>query len=214
MALLGRTRSTPAHGVGDITVTPHRRVLMVLVCPSRPSRRYVVGSALGAVGAGGVAACSTSGKPARSPSVTGSTPPSSPLGASTSSPSPKTTPPPQLPRGGRTIFPAHRLFGWCGAPGAPALGQLGVGDLNTEMDKMIAVAPRWGDGRAVLPVAELIATVVQGAPGHDGLFRTRIDDRVISTWLAAARKRKALCCSTSNQAVPGSSMKPRSTRSG
>lgn len=60
------------------------------------------------------------------------------------------------------------------------------------MDKMIAAAPQWGDGRTVLPVAELIATVVQGAPGRDGLFRTRMDDSVISTWLRAARKREAL----------------------
>ena len=60
------------------------------------------------------------------------------------------------------------------------------------MDTMIAAAAPWGDGRSVLPVAELIATVVQGSPGRDGLFRTRMDDRVISTWLAAARQRKAL----------------------
>ena len=57
---------------------------------------------------------------------------------------------------------------------------------------MIAAAAQWGDGRSVLPVAELIATVVQGSPGRDGLFRTRMDDSVISTWLAAARQQKAL----------------------
>ncbi len=157
-----------------------------------PSRRRVVGSALGVFAAGGVAACSTSGKPGDSRSTTASTSPSSPVGVSTPTPTPSTTRLPQLPRGGRTIFPAHRLFGWCGAPGAPALGQLGIGDLNTEMDKMIAAMPQWGDGRTVLPVAELIATVVQGAPGRDGLFRTRMNDSVINTWLTAARERKAL----------------------
>src|SRR5687768_12011834 len=30
----------------------------------------------------------------------------------------------QLPRGGREIFPEHRLVGFCGTPGAPALGRL------------------------------------------------------------------------------------------
>ena len=178
--------------MGVVDYARPERVLIVLMRPFVPSRRHVMGSALGVFAAGGLAACSTSEKPGRSTSATPSTSRSSSPGASTSSPTPRTAPPLQLPRGGRTIFPAHRLFGWCGAPDAPALGQLGIGDLDTEMDKMIAAAPRWGDGRGVLPVAELIATVVQSAPGRDGLFRTRMDDSVISTWLAAARKRKAL----------------------
>lgn len=98
----------------------------------------------------------------------------------------------QLPGGGRTIFPSRFLFGWCGSPGAPALGRLGVGDLDVQLDRMMSARPGWSDGRTILPVVELIATVVQGAPGRDGLFRTRVSDEVIGTWLAAARKRGAL----------------------
>ncbi|MBO1330385.1 hypothetical protein [Streptomyces sp. VRA16 Mangrove soil] len=34
---------------------------------------------------------------------------------------------PELPRGGRRVFPEHRLVGYCGLPGAAALGRLGTG---------------------------------------------------------------------------------------
>ena len=37
---------------------------------------------------------------------------------------PSASPALELPRGGRTIFPDHRLVGFCGTPGAPALGPL------------------------------------------------------------------------------------------
>lgn len=171
---------------------------MVGMASRVPSRRLVIGASLGAVG---VAACggpSTGTDPttaSRSGAGTSgnATSGTATSGKSTSDPATSTPPPlPELPGGGRTIFPANRLFGWCGAPGAPALGQLGIGDLSTEMDAMLKTSPQWGDGRKVLPVAELIATVVQGSPGRDGLFRARVDDTVIQTWLTAARKRKAL----------------------
>lgn len=158
-----------------------------------PTRRVLIGGALGVVG---IAACGEegagagSGPSGQTTSVGRSVPVS---GVTSSAPTTSTpSPPPELPGGGRKIFPANRLFGWCGAPGAPALGQLGIGDLDTEMDTMIKAAPLWADGRTVLPVAELIATVVQGSPGLDGLYRTRMGDDVIDTWLKAARKRKAL----------------------
>ncbi len=58
---------------------------------------------------------------------------------------------------------------------------------------MMRSCPRWvPDGRTVLPVVELIATVVQGAPGRDGMYRTRVPDQIVDDWLVAARRRKAL----------------------
>lgn len=147
------------------------------------SRRSALTTVASLVGVAGIGACSGDSTPVRASSTSKT--------AATSNTT-TTVPPIELPGGGRTIFPANRLFGWCGAPNSPALGQLGVGDLGTEMDKMIKAAPKWGDGRSVLPVAELIATVVQSAPGRDGLYRTRMADTVIDAWLAEARKRKAL----------------------
>ncbi|MBO1766525.1 hypothetical protein [Allobranchiibius sp. GilTou38] len=148
-----------------------------------------MGGALGALGAATVAAC---GAPAAIiPAARTSGPPRTPISTPTSRPS--TVPAAaELPGGGRTIFPSRFLFGWCGSPGAPALGQLGVGDLDVELDRMMRAAPAWSTGRRILPVVELIATVVQGAPGGDGLFRARVSDEVISTWLTAARARGAL----------------------
>lgn len=150
------------------------------------SRRTALTTAAALVGAAGITSCSADGTTQDALQKSKS--------ATTSSMSSTTTtkPPIELPGGGRTIFPANRLFGWCGAPNSPALGQLGAGELGTEMDKMLKDAPQWADGRKVLPVAELIATVVQSAPGRDGLYRTRMADTVIDTWLAEARKRKAI----------------------
>lgn len=39
---------------------------------------------------------------------------------------------------------------------------------------------------------ELIATTVHGAPGSDGMYRTRIEDATIKQWLRVARANKAL----------------------
>ncbi|MFD2415107.1 hypothetical protein [Amycolatopsis pigmentata] len=38
------------------------------------------------------------------------------------------------------------------------------------------------------PVVELIATVVQGSPGSDGLYRTRADDSTVQQYLDEARR--------------------------
>src|SRR5262245_54928453 len=67
-------------------------------------------------------------------------------------------PPPsmhELPRGGRSIFPRHRLVGFCGTPGAPALGRLS-GRLPERAREIEALAQRYAGSRSVLPAFELI----------------------------------------------------------
>ncbi|HEU5144884.1 MAG TPA: hypothetical protein VFT81_06885 [Dermatophilaceae bacterium] len=105
-----------------------------------------------------------------------------------------TTPPalPQLPRGGRELLPDYRLVGFAGAPGSAALGRLGVGALDDRAQEVARIGRAYADGRQVMPVLELIATVVQPRPGRDGKFRTRASDKVIAAHLAAARKAKGL----------------------
>jgi hypothetical protein len=95
---------------------------------------------------------------------------------------------PQLPGGGRTIFPQHRLVGFVGHPGSAALGRLGIGDLDDRAREIRRVARDYAAGRSVLPVLELVATIVRDEPGADGLYRTRTSDRVIAAHLAAARR--------------------------
>jgi hypothetical protein len=99
---------------------------------------------------------------------------------------------PQLPRGGRELLPDYRLVGFAGAPGSPALGRLGVGDLDDRAQEIGRIARAYAAGREVMPVLELIATVVQPRPGRDGKYRTRVSDKVIAAHLAAARKTKGL----------------------
>lgn len=97
---------------------------------------------------------------------------------------------PELPRGGHVLFPGHRLVGFCGTPGEPELGKLS-GNLTANVKTLEAQADEY-DGRKVLPVVELIAVVVRGAPGEDGKWRRRVADSVVDEYLQAARKANAL----------------------
>jgi hypothetical protein len=104
---------------------------------------------------------------------------------------PPTQPLKELPRGGRAIFPEHRLVGFCGTPNAPALGSL-MGNLPARAKALETRAAPYAQGRKLLPVFELIAVVVQAAPGADGKYRHRVDDSVIDEYLRVARESKAL----------------------
>lgn len=116
--------------------------------------------------------------------------PPAPTGSALAAPS---VPPVQpLPRGGERIFPAYRLFGYSGSPGAPGQGRLGIGDLDDRLREIEKRGKPFLGGRKLLPVMELIATTVHGVPGPEGLYRTHAKDAVIRTWLAAARRHKAL----------------------
>ncbi len=106
-------------------------------------------------------------------------------------PAPAPPPRPELPLGGREIFPSHRLVGYCGTPGAPALGKL-AGNLPARAKEIEALAKKYDSGRKVLPVFELIAVVVQGVAGDDGKYRRRVGDAVVKDYLKAARASKAL----------------------
>lgn len=112
--------------------------------------------------------------------------------SATSTATPSTTAPAQLPRGGRTVFPHYRLVGFAGNPSSPALGRLGIGKLDDRAKEIGKVAAPYADGRTILPVLEPIATVVQGSPGRDGMYRVRGSDAVIGRYLAAARKVKGV----------------------
>lgn len=91
------------------------------------------------------------------------------------------------------MFPKHRLVGFCGAPGAPALGPLGKGNLAQQIaaiDK--AAAPYSTPDRTILPVVEMISTMVHAKPGPDGTYRERLSMDTVRQWHQAARDAKAL----------------------
>jgi hypothetical protein len=97
----------------------------------------------------------------------------------------------ELPQGGTRLFPDYRLVGFCGTPGAPALGEL-QGNLPAKARALEAKATPYAQGRKIMLVFELIAVVVQGSPGADGKYRRRVDDSVVDAYLRAARQYKAL----------------------
>jgi hypothetical protein len=97
----------------------------------------------------------------------------------------------ELPLGGRELFPRYRLVGFCGTPGAPALGKL-RDHLPERAKEIEQLSKGYAAGRQVLPVFELIAVVVQGGAGADGKYRRRVADSVVDEYLGAARAAKAL----------------------
>lgn len=153
-----------------------------------------------------VALCAACTPPAAPPAT--STAPSASVSAPTSpspvSPTESSTPSPgqaspsdepaelTLPRGGRTVFPRYRLVGYSGVTGAKTLGRLGTGPLDQRVKEMERRAKPYTAGREIMPVLEIIATVVQGSPGRDGKYRTRMADKNIETYLKSARKHKAM----------------------
>lgn len=94
----------------------------------------------------------------------------------------------ELPRGGTEFFPEYRLFGYSGAPGSEGLGRLGIGDLDERVVEMEERGAAFADDREIMPVLELIATVVHGSPGQDGMYRTHLPDEVVQDHLDAARR--------------------------
>jgi hypothetical protein len=145
-------------------------------------------------------ACSPGPAPApaaveTSPAPTAASPTAVPSSAAPSSspPTPSASPAAlELPRGGREVFPRYRLVGYAGLTGAPTLGRLGTGPLDQRVREMERRAKPYRAGREILPVLEVIATIVQADPGRDGTYRTRIGDDQIARYLRAAREHDAL----------------------
>jgi len=90
------------------------------------------------------------------------------------------------------VFPRYRLVGYVGYPGADGLGRLGIGKLSDAVAALEKQAKPYAAGREVMPVLELIATIVHASPGADGQYRSRAPTSVIETYLTMARQRKAL----------------------
>jgi hypothetical protein len=180
-----------------------------------PARAFALLSAL-LLSASTVSACTES---APTPGAASSTPTptltatpgptATPSPADTATPSPTTAPTPapapsptarrspepaqaQLPRGGRSVFPTYRLVGYSGLTGAATLGRLGTGDLDQRLREIERRAEPYAAGRRILPVAEIIATIVHPEPGRDGMFRGRLGEDQIDRYLEAARRHQAL----------------------
>ncbi|MET8180844.1 hypothetical protein [Streptomyces sp. NPDC005336] len=134
------------------------------------------GSRAGAQGAKGSAGPSEPAKPAK-PSAT--------------SPSPTARPRPELPRGGRELS-RYRLVGYCGLPGAAALGRLGTGNLDQRVRQIEKTARAYAADRQPQPVLELLATVANSSAGPDGTYRSRTSPDTIRRFHDMAKRHRAL----------------------
>ncbi len=132
----------------------------------------------------------TAGASETAPSTDGA----SPTENASSSEGTSSAPPGELPRGGKTLFPDYQLVGFSGLPGAAALGRMGIGNLDDRVKEMDELGKTYttGTDRKNLPTLELIATIVHAKPGKDGMFRSRIDEKVVQEHLDAARRHRGI----------------------
>jgi hypothetical protein len=100
---------------------------------------------------------------------------------------------PELPRGGVSVLPEYRVVAFYGAPQSRELGALGIGTPDGATRRLVRHARQFGRrDRPELPALELIAVIANAHPGDDGMYRARQPDKVIRSYLRAARKAKAL----------------------
>jgi hypothetical protein len=102
-------------------------------------------------------------------------------------------PPVTEPGGGQTLLPGRRVVAFYGAAGTPALGVLGTASANALWPRLDAQARVYSTATApVLPAYELIADVIQAAPGADGDYSAPVSATTIASYVAAARAHDAL----------------------
>jgi len=80
--------------------------------------------------------------------------------------------------------------GSCAGPAA--FGRLGTGDIDQRAREIEQRGKAYAGGRKVLPVFELIAVIVDSVPGKDGDYNRQVSAATINTYLAAARRHKAI----------------------
>jgi hypothetical protein len=88
--------------------------------------------------------------------------------------------------------PTSPPCGLCRVTGAATLGRLGTGPLDQRVAEIERRASPYAAGREILPVIEVISTVVQASSGRDGKHRVRLTDAQIATYHKAARKHRAV----------------------
>lgn len=88
-------------------------------------------------------------------------------------------PPPPLPG---ALLPANRIVAYYGNPLSKRMGILGEIPPDQMLARLEKTAAEWQEADSttrVLPALHLIATVAQGKPGRDGLYRLRMSDTII-----------------------------------
>ena len=100
--------------------------------------------------------------------------------------------PPVLPG---SVLPARRIVAYYGNPLSKRMGVLGeypVDQMLAKLDREVAAWTAADPAHPAQPALHLIATVAQGAPGKDGMYRYRVHPELIEKVYGWARRRNAL----------------------
>ncbi len=93
------------------------------------------------------------------------------------------------------ILPAKRIVAFYGNPLSKKMGVLGeypVDEMLTKLDHAVAEWREADPSTPVQPALHLVAVVAPGAPGRDGLYRTRMDTALIEKVYRWAQSRHAI----------------------
>jgi hypothetical protein len=93
------------------------------------------------------------------------------------------------------IFPQHRVVAVYGNPLSKKMGVLGEYPKDRMLSMLDYEAARWAKAdpsHPVIPALHLIATVAQGAPGKNGLYRLWMRDSLVNEVYSWAKARGAL----------------------
>jgi hypothetical protein len=94
-----------------------------------------------------------------------------------------------------SILPAKRIVAFYGNPLVKKMGVLGeypVDVMLAKLDTAVAAWQKADPSTPVQPALHLIAVVAQGAPGRDGMYRTRMDTALIEKVYGWAKRKNAL----------------------
>ena len=94
-----------------------------------------------------------------------------------------------------SILPGKRIVAFYGNPLAKRMGVLGEYPPEVMLTKLDSVVHEWQTADPTTPVQpalHLIAVVAQGAPGRDGMWRSRMDSATIEKVYGWAKQRNAL----------------------
>lgn len=93
------------------------------------------------------------------------------------------------------ILPANRIVAYYGNPLSKRMGILGEvppDEMLRRLDREVSAWTKADSTTPVIPALQLIATVAQGSPGRDGMYRARMPDSLIETVYGWAQRRNAL----------------------
>jgi hypothetical protein len=93
------------------------------------------------------------------------------------------------------VLPARRIVAYYGNPLSKRMGVLGeypVDVMLAKLDREVAAWNAADPAHPAQPALHLIATVAQGAPGKDGMYRYRVHPELIEKVYGWARQKQAL----------------------